>query len=372
MRPFDRFIKAMLGNLDSTGLMWARVGLVVLIVAAAMSWGFGAEVSWKHAAFLACLTFVAAFGPEAAHRAFTSGKTTAGIVIALVCAPLLLIEFYSHAGYTAGLRGHNIETASVQNVRYDDGRNTVVDLRAKAAEYEARLKRLDAEMAALVNTKVSGWAVSVRPSSPEELDGQIAAKQLEVDNEAKRTRCGPKCEARTNELAHLKALRAKAVEIATNSALHAATLSSLAEARNTSANIRHTSSPVVHQNQFLAKAVTLVSTGSLEPTPQVQAAAEQSANLAMAIAGTGLPAFCLFIAGLYRRPDDETEEIGRAADDKGRLHSLGQPNPAPAQPTKTTTQLVPVPETRVIKTTITDRAWAEAWESAMRQSRLAA
>jgi len=68
---FERFIHAMLGNLNPTGRMWAHIGVIVLIVAAAMSWGFGAEVSWKHAAFLACLTFVAAFGPEAAHRAWT-------------------------------------------------------------------------------------------------------------------------------------------------------------------------------------------------------------------------------------------------------------------------------------------------------------
>lgn len=330
-RHADSFIAAMLGNLNRTGIMWARIGVVVLIVAAAMSWSFGAEVSWKHAAFLACLTFVAAFGPEAAYKAWEDHKRGSAIAIALVCAPLLAIEFYSHAGYTAGLRGHNIETTSVQNVKYVDGRDTVGDLRKKIEHHEARAKELDKDMAALVTTKVKGWTVATRPASPEELDGQIAAKQLEVDNEAKRVRCGPLCEQRTNELAHLKSLRAKAAEIAKNNEMHTATLTALASARNTASAIEHKSSPVLHQNAFLAKAVTLVRFGSLEPTPKIAAAAEQSANLAMAIAGTGLPAFCLFMAGLYRLPrrgvddDDESAPAPVAAPEAPKPRPIRQP-----------------------------------------------
>lgn len=316
---FERFIAAMLGNLSPTGKMWARIGVVVLVVAAAMSWSFGQEVSIKHAAFLACLTFVAAFGPEAAYKAWQEGKYGSGIAIALICAPLLAIEFYSHAGYTAGLRGSNIETTAVQNVKFDDGRDTVKDNQKKAAEYEARAKQLDAEMDKLVTVKIGGWAVSTRPSSPEELDGQIAAKQLEVDNEARRKRCGPICERLTNELAHLKSLRAKAVEIAKNNEMHAATLAALAKARNAAAVIEHKSSAVVHQNQFLAKAVALVGFGSLEPSKTIEASTEQSANIAMAIAGTGLPALCFFIAGMYRREEQSTDVLPEANSARGTV-----------------------------------------------------
>jgi len=305
---FENFITAMMGDLTQTGRIWARVGVVVLIVAAAMSWDFGSSVSLKHAAFLAALTFVAAFGPEAAYKAWEERKKGSAIAIALVCAPLLLIEFYSHAGYTAGLRGSNVETTGVQNMKFDDGRATVKDNEKKAAEYEARAAQLDKEMAALVTIKVNGWTVSTRPSSPEELDGQIAAKQLEVDNEARRGRCGPKCEARTNELAHLKSLRSKAVEIAKNNQMHAATLEAIANSRNAAANIEHRSSSVVHQNQFLAKAVALIGYQSLEPSKAIEATTEQSASIMMAIAGTGLPAFCLFVAGLYRRPETAAHE----------------------------------------------------------------
>jgi hypothetical protein len=360
MKALDNFIRAMLGNLDATGRMWARIGVVVLIVAAAMSWGFGSEVSWKHASFLAALTFVAAFGPDAAHRAWHKGRPIVACSLMVGCAGLLWIEFYTHAGYTAGLRGYNIETASVQNVRYDQRQDDVREGKASLALWEKRLTDLET---------ANAWSATV---TAEALRAQLASANLAIEQEAAKGGCKARCLARTKERDDLAARIAIAEERATLTSQIEATKRLLAKARDTAAVTEHKSSAVVHQNQFLAKAITLVSTGSLEPTPYVQAAAEQSANLAMALAATGMPAFCLFIAGLYRRPDDENHEIGRAAEDKGRPHSLGQPQLAPAQPTKTTTQLVPVPETRVIKTTITDRAWAEAWESAMRQSRLAA
>jgi hypothetical protein len=57
---------------------------------------------------------------------------------------------------------------------------------------------------------------------------------------------------------------------------------------------------VVHQNDSLAKWVALVSNGDVKASDLQKAASQESANLAMAIAGTGLPAFALFLAGLFR------------------------------------------------------------------------
>ena len=313
----------MLGNLDATGKMWARIGVIVLCVAAAMSWGFGAEVSWKHAAFLACLTFVAAFGPEAAHRAFTDGRRTAGIVIALICAPLLAIEFYSHAGYTAGLRGHNIETTNVQNVRYDQRQDDVKEGKASLVLWEKRLADLEA---------ANAWSATV---TAEALRAQLASANLAIEQEAARGGCKARCLARTKERDELASKIAIAEEKSELTGKIEATKRVLAKARDTAAVTEHKSSPVVHQNAFLAKAVTLVSTGGLEPTPHVQAAAEQSTNLAMAIAGTGLPAFCFVLAGLYRREQDD-HTIGQAAENHGQALSLAKPYTAPAQANNTT------------------------------------
>lgn len=291
---FERFIAAMLGSLNPTGRMWARIGVVVLIVAAAMSWSFGAEVSIKHAAFLACLTFVAAFGPEAAYKAWQEGKYGSGIAIALICAPLLAIEFYSHAGYTAGLRGSNIETTGVANVRYDQRQDEVKEGKASLILWEKRLAELEA---------ANAWSATVTADA---LRAQLASANLAIEQEAARGGCKAKCLARTKERDELAARIAIAEEKSELTKKIEATKKVLASAREKAIATEHKSSAVVHQNQFLAKAVALVGFGSLEPSKTIEASTEQSANIAMAIAGTGLPALCFFIAGMYRRPENDT------------------------------------------------------------------
>ena len=289
---FESFITAMLGNLTPTGRVWARVGIVVLIVAAAMSWDFGSSVSLKHAAFLAALTFVAAFGPEAAYKAWEQRKYGSAIAIALICAPLLVIEFYSHAGYTAGLRGSNVETAVVQNTKFDARQDEIKEGRASLAMWERRLAELESQNA---------WVTTVTADA---LRAQLASANLAIEQEAAKGGCKARCLARTKERDELAAKIALAEEKSTLTKNIEATKRVLAEARDKAAVTEHKSSSVVHQNQFLARAVALVGYQSLEPSKTIETATEQSASIMMALAGTGLPAFCLFVAGLYRREED--------------------------------------------------------------------
>lgn len=298
----DRFNRAMMGNLDATGIMWARIGVIVLVVAASMSWGFGAEVSWKHAAFLACLTFAAAYGPDAAIRAWEKRHWGKFGMIAFGACLAIGIEFYSHAGYTAGLRGHNIETTAVQNVRYDQRQDEVTEGKASLAMWTKRLKELEDQNA--------GW---ITTTTAEALRAQLASANLAIEQEAARGGCKAKCLARTKDRDDLAARIALAEEKDTLTKKIEATKKVLAGAREKAIETEHKSSPVVHQNQFLARAITLVGFGSLEPSPKIEAAAQQSANLAMAIAGTGLPAFCILIAGMYRRPEDDTTPVATLA-----------------------------------------------------------
>lgn len=289
---FESFITAMLGDLTPTGRVWARVGIVVLIVAAAMSWDFGSSVSLKHAAFLAALTFVAAFGPEAAYKAWQERKFGSAIAIAIICAPLLVIEFYSHAGYTAGLRGSNVETAVVQNTKFDARQDEIKEGRASLAMWERRLAELESQNA---------WVTTVTADA---LRAQLASANLAIEQEAAKGGCKARCLARTKERDELAAKIALAEEKSTLTKNIEATKRVLAEARDKAAVTEHKSSSVVHQNQFLARAVALVGYQSLEPSKTIETATEQSASIMMALAGTGLPAFCLFVAGLYRREEE--------------------------------------------------------------------
>jgi hypothetical protein len=296
-RPLDSFMHAMFGDLAPTGRAWARVGIVVLCVAALMSYDFGASVSWKHGLFLAVLSFVAAFGPEAAHKAWDEGRAGASIAIACVCVPLLAIEFYSHAGYTAGLRGDNIATAKVANVKYDHAQDSVKEDKLNLTMWSERLQKLEAEAN-------NAWLATVTADA---LRGQLASANLAIDLEAKNGGCKSKCLARTKERDNIVSKIAIAEEKADLTKKIEATKRVLADARDKADATEFKSSAVVHQNQFLAKAVALVGYGSLKPSDAIEETAQQSANLMMALAGTGLPAFALFVAGLYRRRGGEED-----------------------------------------------------------------
>ena len=283
-----KLFREMFDDLDSFGRFWLALGLSSLAAAAAMSFDFGWGVSLKHALFLAILSAVAAFGPMAAEMLWSRGRKGVSIATALVCIPLLAIEFYSHAGYTAGLRGSNIETATVQNAKWTNSQDAVSEDKTNLAMWTKRLADLEAQNA---------WVATVTADA---LRARLASANLAIEQEAARGGCKAKCLERTRERDDLMSKIALAEEKSELTKKIEATKRVLASARDTAANTEHKSSAVAHQNESLKKWVALaINAGA--PVSAVQAeAAEQSANLAMAIAGTGLPAFALFMAGLFR------------------------------------------------------------------------
>lgn len=299
LNPIDRVVDAMIGkNLEDAGRAWARVGVIVLCVAAWMSYDFGSSVSLKHAIFLACLTFVAAFGPDAAHKAWNAGKKGAAGAIAIVCVPLLAIEFYSHAGYTAGLRGHNITEARVANVKYDGAQEAT-------KEDKSNLEMWKAQLATLMEK--DAWTATVKADALREELKSIKDRMAEEEKGKRGRKAGKGKEFERLE-DHANTIAAKIGKVEQREDLSKrieATQRILDNKREVAAKTEYKSSAVVHQNQFLAKAVALVGYQSLEPSAAIEESAQQSANLAMAVAGTGLPAFALFIAGLYRRKEDD-------------------------------------------------------------------
>lgn len=287
-------IADMFRSLDPFGRYWLAVGLASLAAAAAMSFDFGWGVSVKHAVFLAVLTLVAAFGPMAAEMLWRKGRYGPSIATALICVPLLGIEFYSHAGYTAGLRGSNIETASVQNTRYDARNDQVTEHKTNLAMWTKRLQDLEA---------ANAWSATVTADA---LRARLASSNLAIEQEAARGGCKAKCLERTKERDEISSRIAIAEERGTLTKQIEGTKRVLDSARDVAAATDHVSSAVDHQNKSLKKWVALAINKSTVVTDLQADAAEQSANLAMAIAGTGVPAFALFLAGLFRREDNHT------------------------------------------------------------------
>lgn len=286
-----KLLREMYGELTAWGRFWLGLGLLTLTAAAAMSMAFGWSVSIKHSLFLGCLSVIAAFAPDAAHQQWKRGSKGVAVAIAVICVPLLAIEFYSHAGYTAGLRGENLSIAKVQNIKFDDGRDQVADNRANLAMWKDRLAKLQQENA---------WAGTVTADA---LRAEMETANEAIRQEENRGGCGPRCKKRMDERDAIAAKLGVAEQVSEATKQIEATQRLVDKYRERSASIEHKVSSVDMQNQFLAKAVALFSDGSLKPTERQDVTAEQTVNLAMALAGTGLPAFALFIAGLYRVRD---------------------------------------------------------------------
>jgi hypothetical protein len=293
-----KLIRSMYGELNPWGRFWLCIGFVTLIAAALMSMDFGASISVKHALFLGCLTIVAAFAPDAAHQQWRAGAKPTACIIGAICVPLLMIEFYSHAGYTAGLRGANVQTAHIQNTKYDDGRAQVADNAANLKLWKEQLAKLTTE---------NGWAATI---SADGLRADLETANEAVRQEESRGGCGPRCMAKMksrDEIASKIAVVEKSEDLTKRIE---ATQRLVDKYRVASAGIEHKVSSVDLQNQFLAKAVALVSSGSLEPTELEDAGSDQVINFSLATAGTGLPALCFFLAGCFRwrRTEDYVPE----------------------------------------------------------------
>jgi hypothetical protein len=309
-----KLIRALYGELSPWGRFWLLIGFVTLFAAALMSMSFGSSISAKHALFLGCLTVVAAFAPDAAHQQWRAGAKPTACVVAALCIPLLMIEFYSHAGYTAGLRGANVQDAHIQNTRYDDGRAQVADNKANLELWKKQLADLNTENA---------WAASVTAVG---LRADLKTANEAVDQEKARGGCGPIC------LTKMKARDAIAQKIAVVEKSEdltkriEATQRLVDKYRVASAQIEHKVSSVDLQNQFLAKTVALVSSGSLQPTAIEDAGSDQVINFSMAMAGTGLPALCFFLAGCFRfreaedvLPSAPRNDVPKLVADGGKL-----------------------------------------------------
>ena len=332
-----KLFRDMFDDLDAFGRFWLVLGLGSLVAAAAMSFDFGWQVSTKHALFLAILTVVAAFGPMAAEMLFSKGRKGPAIATALICVPLLGIEFYSHAGYTAGLRGTNIETATVQNMRFDGAQSATKDDETNLALWRKQLATLQEQ---------APWAATVKADG---LRAQVEAAQKAIDLEAARGGCKSKCLDRMKEKASLEE-RIATIEQASNLATRIEATQRILDGKRTVAmTTEHKSSAVAHQNDSLKRWVALVANGDTKATELQGAAAQESASLAMAVAGTGLPAFALFLAGLFRnsrqkRDDDNTpdhpvsEPVGNRTPEPARAYPL-TPSPKISMHTRTIADL---------------------------------
>ena len=296
----NKLIKEAFGELSLWGKFWLFLGLASLAAAAGMSFMVGWKMTVLHALFLACLSFVTAFLPESAYRAWNEGRRGVALGLALLSLPLFAVEFGQHAAYTAGIRGYDLAETRVQNTRYDGAQDNVKENKALLVMFTRRLAEFESQ---------NGWAASTTAVA---LRASLDSAQKAIDLETARGGCKAKCLDLMKSKASLEERIAKVEERSDLTAKIEATKTVLANVRDKAAAVEHKSSQTEHMNAFLSKAVAFVGQGALKPNEYTEEGTQLSANLAMALAGTGLPALALFVAGLYRKREDESEAAPKA------------------------------------------------------------
>lgn len=301
---------------DTTGKVVLALALIGLASSAAMAFFFGVSVSLMHGIFLIVVSIGFALGPHLAHKVWLKGARTSAVMIGLLCVPLGVVEWYSHNGYTAGLRGVDIGDAKIQQAKYSGAQEAVSEDKTNLEMWRKRLTALETEHA---------WAASVTADA---LRAQLTSANLAIDLEAKRGGCKAKCLARTKERDDIASKIALAEEKADLTKKIEATKAVLAKARDKADTTEFKHSAAAQQASSIAKLFALVSAGSLSPTDIQAEVVEQGANVGMSIAAMLQPALFFFIAGFFM--------VGIRHETKW---AASGPEPAPTQMTKATTRI---------------------------------
>lgn len=306
LRKLDLFFDTTFGPVGPLGRLWQRVGLVTLIVAMCMSAKFGWQLSLMHAVTLGVVGIFTAFVPDAAIELWRKGRWALAIGLLLVVSPMLfVVEFYSHAGYTSGLRGVELTDARVANVKHDDKRGQVETDAAAVTFWRAEVDKL---------REAGAWAAT---TTAEAERARLPGLELAIAQEARRGGCKSRCLERTRERDEVKARIATIEKIDEAKVKLEAAERALASARGVAGQSEFKASAIDNQQKFLGRVAAFVtSAGStLEPTEFQTQAAEFSASNLIALILTFGPALAFVLMGTDRvmRPALEAFATGLAA-----------------------------------------------------------
>lgn len=202
-------------------------------------------------------------------------------------ALVFAVNLMSNLGAVGWQRDVTNSQARMQNTLHDDGRDTVTKIKERVEWFDARGKELDANLKKLTETRVGSFVVTVAPSSPADLQGQIDAKNTEIANETARGGCKTRCEDRKKELGHLIALQGLAKSIEENHRQHAAAMEGLAKAKTESNEATAVVSAPASQASFFASLFK----ASLTPSEDAKIWTDRGIAMLLAIALCIAPIF---------------------------------------------------------------------------------
>jgi len=290
---------------NTTGQIWLGMGLIALIVDAALCYQYGVTQTTWHGIGFAVVAFFFAKLPDGAYAEFEKGNRLAGLVLGLLCIPLGAVAYQSHIGYGAGVRMGDIKQAAIQDIKYEDARGQVVDNVANVKMWKEQLEKLKA---------ANGWSPTTKADA---LHSELATIRSRIDEEKKGTRgrkagCGKECERLQNEAGDIEKKIATVESVSDLTSKIEATQRLVDKYREASAKTESGTSSVAMQATANTQMFGIIRAAwKGEPLEQALKATEDSAKLAnLLITAAGSLAFMLmapigfFMAGRNRRDDD--------------------------------------------------------------------
>jgi hypothetical protein len=317
------FLRSYYDQFTPVGKFWLTLGIVSLIVDAAISYKYGVSLTTLHGLGFALVAIFFALLPDQAWTEFESKRAASGTVLAILCIPLGIVALYSHLGYGASVRVGDVQQTAVQNAKYDGGREQVEEAKTSAAMFTKRLSTLEAERAALV--AANPWAPTV---SADGLKAQLAAMEgdmifkrskscADVTIKESRSFCDKRADLQTR-IGSVEKVNSLADDISKLNMQIDATRKVIASAREKADTTAYTSSAVVNQTNVAAQLFMAMNGADMEKAIDPDKVTFSFVNIF--IAGAGSLAFMImapvgfFVAGRNR---------------KRGAHSMVEPLPLP-------------------------------------------
>ena len=272
------------------------LGAVGLLISCAMTFKFGYAMSWLHAVALVTVTVMAAFIFPARRFLREFGATGAARIVGILGLFFIALEFYSHLGYTVGMRNKATLEATVQTAAYKNTQDALESEKTNLAFWRQQLSDLKQQNA---------WTATVTANG---LRASLEAADKKIDLETRRGGCKRKCLILMEDKANLEARIATAEKVDDLSKRIEATQRILDGKTEKAVTVKAGFSAASAQTDWMSK-IYLLSTGNdakdaLNPDAVTLTVTDIVVGFFIALGATMLPTTAFFFAFFGIKADE--------------------------------------------------------------------
>lgn len=277
------------------------VGAVGLVISCLMTFKFGYAMSWLHAVSLVTVTIMAAFVFPARKFLADFGMTNAAKAFTVLGVFFVSLEFYSHLGYTVGMRNKATMEATVQTAAYQNTQDALASEKTNLAFWRQQLEDLKSQ---------NEWAATVTADG---LRAQLASADKKIELETKRGGCKRKCLALMEDKGALEAKIAAAEKIDDLSKRIEATQRIVDGKVEKAVTVKHGFSAAAAQTDWMGK-IYLLATGTeaeaaLNPDQITLTVTDIVIGFFIALGATTLPTAAFYVAFVGVKARDPVDTV---------------------------------------------------------------